>query len=123
MVQSLNTKIDLAIKGTAFMGILNYGNIMIGDRAFEFYDLRDNRKYIQIPWQEIHYVMASVMLGGRWIPRYSIQTKSGAIFTFSSKDPKKVLRTIRLYIEGDKMVRSLGFWDRVKRRFGFKDNQ
>jgi len=53
MVQSLNTKIDLVIKGTAFMGLSEYGQIMVGDKAFEFYHVQDNRKYIQISYQAL----------------------------------------------------------------------
>ena len=50
MVQSLNTKVDLTVNATSFMGLANYGKIMVGDKAFEFYDDQDVRKYIQIPW-------------------------------------------------------------------------
>ncbi|MDF7666703.1 DUF956 family protein [Orbaceae bacterium ESL0727] len=115
MVQSLNTKVDLTIKATAFVGFAEYGQIMIGDKAFEFYHKRDMRKYIQIPWSEVEFVTASVLLGGRWIPRYAIQTKQNGTFTFSSKEPKKVLKAIRVYIDSQKMVRSLGFFDVLKR--------
>lgn len=115
MVQSLNTTVDLVIKGTSFMGLSEYGDIMIGDKAFEFYHNRDSRKYIQIPWDEVDYVTASVLFMGRWIPRYSIQTKRNGTFTFASKDPKKVLRAIRVYIDGQRMVRSLGFFGVLKR--------
>ncbi len=48
---------------------------MIGDRGFEFYHAKDPRKFIQIPWEEVDYVLASVMFKGKWIPRYAIQTK------------------------------------------------
>ncbi|WP_392562792.1 DUF956 family protein [Orbus sturtevantii] len=117
MAQSLNTKIDLVIKGTAFMGLSEYGEIMIGDKAFEFYHTQDNRKYIQIPWDEIDYVIASVLFKGRWIPRYSIKTKRNGTFTFASKEPKKVLRAIRVYLDGKQMVKSLSFFDVIKRAF------
>lgn len=123
MVQSLNTKIDLVIKGTAFIGLTEYGEIMIGDQAFEFYHDRDIRKYIQIPWREVDYVTASVLFKGRWIPRYSIQTKCNGTFTFASKEPKKVLRAIRVYVDGKKMVRSLGFFDVIKRVFRRKNRK
>ncbi|MWN31444.1 DUF956 family protein [Gilliamella sp. Pra-s65] len=122
MVQSLNTKLDLTTQATAFVGFTEYGNIMIGDKAFEFYHKNDPRKYIQIPWDEVDYVVASVLLGGRWIPRYSIQTKKNGTFTFASKDPKKVLKAIRVYVDGQKMVRSLGFFDVLKRAF-FRKNK
>jgi len=115
MVESLNTQVDLVIDATSFMGLTGYGSVMIGDKAFEFYHSRDTRKFIQIPWEEVDYVIASVMFKGKWIPRYAIQTKQNGTFTFSSKQPKKVLRAIQQYIEPSHMVQSLSFFDVVKR--------
>ncbi len=115
MVQSINTKVDMVINATSFIGLAEYGKIMIGDKGFEFFNDRDQRKFIQIPWEEVDMVIASVILNGKWIPRYAIQTKKDGTFTFSSKRPKEVLRAIREYVEPDHMVRSLGFFDVVKR--------
>ena len=89
MVQSLNTKVDLTIDATSFLGINEYGKIMIGDKAFEFYNDRDQRKFIQIPWEDVDYVIASVMFKGRWIPRYAIRTKKNGTYTFSSKEAQE----------------------------------
>ncbi len=115
MVQSLNTKVDLVTAATAYTGLTDYGEIMIGDKGFEFYHGRDSRKYIQIPWEEVDYVIASVMFKGKWIPRYAIQTKKNGTYTFSSRKPKVVLRAIRNYVSPDHMVHSLSFMDVVKR--------
>lgn len=115
MVESINTKVDLVIDATSFMGLTEYGKIMIGDKGFEFFNDRDKRKFVQIPWEEVDLVIASVVLEGKWIPRYAIQTKKNGTFTFSSKEPKKVLRAIREYVDPDHMVRSLGFFDVIKR--------
>lgn len=115
MVQSLNTKVDLVIDATAYTGLTDYGQIMVGDNGFEFYNSRDTRKYIQIPWEEVEYVIASVIFKGKWIPRYAIETKQNGTFTFASKEPKKVLRAIKEYVPSDRMVQSLGFFDVVKR--------
>ena len=115
MVQSLNTKVDLVIDATAFTGVADYGKIMIGDKGFEFYNSRDTRKYIQIPWEEVDYVIASIMFKGKWIPRYAIRTKKNGTYTFASKDSKRVLRAVRNYVNPDHMVRSLSFFDVVKR--------
>jgi len=115
MVQSLNTKVDLAIEATAFTGFADYGKIMIGDKGFEFYNSRDSHKYIQIPWEEVDYVIASVLLKGKWIPRYAIRTKKNGTYTFSSKEATKVLRAVRNYVDPDRMVYSLSFFDVVKR--------
>ena len=64
MVQSLNTKVDLVVDATSFSGLADYGQIMIGDKGFEFYNSNDYRKFIQIPWEEVDYVIASVMFKG-----------------------------------------------------------
>ena len=81
----------------------------------EFYHAKDPRKFIQIPWEEVDYVLASVMFKGKWIPRYAIQTKKNGTYTFASKEPKRVLRAIREYIDPDHMVQSLSFFDVIKR--------
>ena len=88
---------------------------MIGDKGFEFYNSRDPHKFVQIPWDEVDYVIASVLLKGKWIPRYAIQTKKNGTYTFASKDAKKVLRAIRNYVDSERMVSSLSFLDVVKR--------
>ena len=124
MVQSLNTKVDLVIEATSFAGLADYGKIMIGDKGFEFYNSRDYRKFIQIPWEEVDYIIASIILKGKWIPRYAIKTKKNGTYTFSSKETKKVLRTMRKYVEPNHMVKSLSFFDVVKRAVKsiFKNN-
>jgi hypothetical protein len=115
MVQSINTKVDLVIDATSHMGISDYGRIMIGDKGFEFFNNRDARKFIQIPWEEVDYVIASIMFKGKWIPRYTIQSKRNGRYSFSSKEAKKVLRAIREYVDPKHMVQSLGFFDVIKR--------
>ncbi|MDT2595538.1 DUF956 family protein [Enterococcus dongliensis] len=115
MVQSINTKVDLTIDATSYLGVADYGKIMIGDKGFEFFNNRDARKFVQIPWEEVDYVVASVVFKGKWIPRYAIQTKKNGTYSFASKEPKKVLRAIREHVDPDHMVRSLGFFDVIKR--------
>lgn len=89
MVQSINTKVDLTIDATSYLGIADYGKIMIGDKGFEFYNNRDARKFVQIPWEEVDYVIASVVFKGKWIPRYAIQTKKAGPIRLPLKNLKK----------------------------------
>ena len=119
MVESLNSKVDLVVKGTSFASMSNYGEIMIGDKGFEFYNSRDSRKFIQIPWEEVECVIVSVLFKGKWIPRYAVRTKKNGTYAFSSKETKKALRTIRNYIDANNIVKSLSFFEVVKR--GFKN--
>ncbi len=47
MAKSINTKVDLTVDATWFRGIASYGKIMIGDRAFEFYNERNVEDYVR----------------------------------------------------------------------------
>ncbi len=114
-MQSQNTKVDLVIDGTSFLGLSSYGKIMVGDKAFEFYNSSNPKDYIQIPWNEIDYISASVIFKGRWINRFAIFIKSGQSLSFSSKDNKLLLRTIAKYIKKEKLVKSLSFTDVIIR--------
>ena len=38
MAQSQNTRVDFTIKATSYHGLTTYGDVMVGDRAFEFYN-------------------------------------------------------------------------------------
>lgn len=119
MVQSLNTQVDLVVDGISYQGLNAYGKIMIGDKAFEFYNNRKVADYIQIPWEEVDYVIASVLFKGKYIPRYAIRTKRSGTFSFASKTPKQVLRAINKYIPIDHMVHSLSFFQVLKRNISF----
>lgn len=124
MVQSINSKVDLVMAGTSYMGLTDYGKIMIGNKGFEFFNERDVNKYIQIPWDEVDKVIASVMFRGRFIPRFAIQTKKAGTFSFAAKDSKKLLRAMQKYVAPQNMVRSLTFFQVLRRNLShlFKMN-
>lgn len=115
MVESINSKVDLVMEGTSYIGLTDYGKIMIGNKGFEFFNDRDVNKFIQIPWDEVELVIASVMFKGRWIPRFAIQTKKDGTFSFSAKNSKKLLRAMQKYVAPEKMVRSRTFFQVLKR--------
>lgn len=115
MVQSLNTKVDFTIKATSYLGLANYGNMMVGDKALEFYNEKNLDDHIQIPWEEVDRVMASVMFKGKWIPRFAVVTKRNGNFTFSTRDNKALLRAVNKYIASENLVRSLSFFEIIKR--------
>ncbi len=112
MAQSQNTKVDLTIKATSFAGLGTYGDVMVGDVAFEFYNERNVEDYIQIPWDEIDHIAAEVV--GKKITRFAIFIKAGNHFSFSTRDNIKTLRAVREYVPEDKMVRSASFMDVIK---------
>ena len=71
MVQSINTKSELVIEGTAFMGMPAYGKIMIGDKGFEFFNEKNVRDFYQIPWNEVDWSLlpsSSKVSGSRALP-------------------------------------------------------
>lgn len=94
MAQSQNTKVDFTIHATSMLGLTTYGNIMIGDKAFEFYNEKNVQDFIQIPWTEIDRVEASVLFKKK-ISRFVIFTKEGMHFTFSTRDNIKTLKEVK----------------------------
>ena len=113
MAQSQNSSVDLAIKATSFQGLTTYGDVMVGNAAFEFYNERNPEDYIQIPWDQVDYVAAEV-LPGKKIARFAIFTKENGHFSFSTRDNKATLRAMRAYVPEDRLQRSLSFADVMK---------
>lgn len=120
MVRSLNSTVELTANATWFRGMPNYGKVMLGDKAFEYYNDKNVGDYVQIPWEEITYVIADVHFNGRYIPRFEIRTKKNGNFIFNTKDPKKTLRVMRNHIPANHMRRALSVGQKLKQRFTFK---
>ena len=80
MAQSQNTKVDYNCKATSLQGLSTYGDVLVGDRAFEFYNEKNPQDYIQIPWDEVDHVSASVVFGKR-VTRFAIFTRESGHFT------------------------------------------
>lgn len=113
MAQSQNSSVDLALKATSFQGLTTYGDVMVGNAAFEFYNERNPEDYIQIPWDQVDYVAAEV-LPGKKIARFAIFTKENGHFSFSTRDNKATLRAMRAYVPEDRLQRSPSFADVMK---------
>ena len=96
MVQSMNTKVDLTVKGTSYLGLTSTGKIMIGDQAFEYYNDRKVEDFIQIPWNQIDYIAASVYFN-RWINRFAIFTYESGHFSFACSQRGAIYCTKSLY--------------------------
>lgn len=117
MVKSINTAVELTVNATWYRGMPSYGQVMVGDRAFEFYNERNVGDYVQIPWNQITYVVADVHFGGRYIPRFEIRTKNSGNFIFNTRDPKKTLRAIREHVPADRLRKSLTVMQKLRRNF------
>lgn len=115
MIKSLNSNVDLTIAGNSFLGLGSYGKIMVGNRAFEFYNDRNINDFIQIPWEEVDYIAASVMFKGKYISRFVIFTKKNGKYSFSSKNNKKLLRAVNKYIDSKRLVKSDTFFSVISK--------
>lgn len=113
MAQSQNSTVDFTAKATSFQGLGTYGDVMVGNAAFEFYNEKNPEDYIQIPWGEVDYVAAEV-LPGKKISRFAIFTKENGHFAFSTRDNKACLRAMGAYVPADRLQRSPSFLDVVK---------
>ncbi len=109
--ESINTKVDLKIDATSFLGLSDYGFVLVGDKAFEFFDPKKESNFIVIPWNEIDHIAASVVTKKKYINRFVIFTKRNGKLAFSTKDNKKTLRAISQYIDSSKLVRSQSFME------------
>lgn len=115
MAQSQNSSVYYTEKATSFHGMGIYGSVMLGNKAFEFYNEKNPEDYIQIPWDEIDYVAASVLFGGKKIARFAIFIKgSESGFSFSTRDNKATLRAMREHVPEDRLLRSLNFFEVIK---------
>ena len=119
MVNSLNTTVDYTIKGTWFREGPIYGNILIGDQSFEFYNDTKLYDYIQIPWTEVTFVIADVYFGGKYIPRFEIRTKQNGRFRFSSRNSRNTLKIIQRKIPREKLRKAPSIISTLK--LGFKN--
>lgn len=116
MIKSQNKNIDLSIKARHLQGFTSSGDLVIGDKAIEYYNEKNPRDFIQIPWSEIELITAEVIFKKK-IPRFAIHTKQNGDFIFSTVDNKKTLRAINNYIPSEKLRKSLSFVDYIKRAF------
>ena len=112
MAQSMNSSVDLAIPATSYSGMGTYGNMMVGNKALEFYNERNPEDYIQIPWTEVDHIAAEVI--GKKIVRFAVFIKQGGHFDFSTRDNKATLHAVRAYVDPSKMVRSESFFDVIR---------
>ena len=95
-IDRLEAAIDKVIDDRRFFAYIQkheFEALLFSDnKGFEYYNGQKVEDYIQIPWEEVDYVIASVMFKGKYIPRFAIQTKRNGTFTFSANKTKELLR-------------------------------
>ncbi len=105
MAQSQNTRVEYSSKASSLNGLTSRGDVMIGDRAFEFYNERNVEDFIQIPWDQVDYVAAEV-LPGKKIARFAVFTKDNGHYSFSTRDNKAALRAVREHVPAERLQKS-----------------
>ena len=104
----MNSKVIFSTKANSLSGIFGNksGNILIGNKAFEFYNARNPEDYIQIPWGEIVRVRAQIFFKDKYIRGFFIDTKSSGSYNFVVKNAGKTLKTMRDFLGNEKIVRN-----------------
>ena len=108
MAISMNTKVLFTTKANSLSGMFGNknGNILVGDKAFEFYNNRNPEDYIQIPWGEIVRVRAQIFFKDKYIRGFFIDTKNSGTYNFVVKNAGKTLKTMRDFLGNEKIVRN-----------------
>ncbi len=113
MVQSLNTKTSTPFAAIAYVGLGSvYGKLLIGDKAFEFFNDANVEDAIQIPWDTIYHVEGVVSRNNK-IGRQIVvvlnrqgNSKRQNHLRFSSKESGKILKLVREHLGNDKVVKA-----------------
>lgn len=108
MAISKNTKVLFNTKANLLSGMIGNkrGDILVGDRAFEFYNEKNPEDYLQIPWEEIIRVRAQLFFRDKYIRGFFVDTKSVGTFNFVVKNAGKTLKTMRDFLGNEKIVRN-----------------
>lgn len=124
MAISKNTKVLFNTKGNLLSGMVGNknGDILVGDKAFEFYNSRNPEDYIQIPWEEIKLVRAQIFFNDKYIRGFFVDTKSAGTFNFVVKNAGKTLKTMRDFIGNEKIVRNKPLFS-IKNLFSRKKSE
>ena len=125
MVQSLNAKPDFMTKGNSFTGGLSpsFGMMMVGEKAFEFYSERNQMDYIQIPYDQIDFVMIQVLRKGKLIRTFIIHTKGQGNYKFNSSEEGKLLKAMSKYLAPEQLQKPRSFVRRTKLMIDYYKNQ
>lgn len=124
MAISKNTKVLFKTKGNLLSGMVGNknGDILVGDKAFEFYNSRNPEDYVQIPWEEIKLVRAQIFFNDKYIRGFFVDTKSAGTFNFVVKNAGKTLKTMRDFIGNEKIVRNKPLFS-IKNLFSRKKSE
>lgn len=117
MAQSLNTRSDFATEAIVYLGFAEYGKIMLGDNAFEFFNDKNVNKNIQFPWHTILRVEGDVSKSGKIGRHFAVVLQNGSKVRFSAKESGTVLKWMREYLGNEKVVKAPSFFKNISKIF------
>lgn len=108
MVESLNSRADFVTTSNWMSGGVmgRHGRILVGNKAFEFYNDRNPADFVQIPWGEIRQVRAIMLMKRGFIRGFFIDTKSAGTYHFVVSKAGQTLKAMRNYLAEEQLVRN-----------------
>lgn len=113
-----NSEIFYEIKGTAYLGVVENGKIILGDAGFEFEYKNPRRgQNIFFTWSSIKSAEVDVSISGKLGQQFSLILDTQAKVRFSSKDSGSILKKVAEYVGKENIVRAPSLLDPFRRAF------
>lgn len=113
-----NSEIFYETKGTAYLGVVENGKIILGDTGFEFEYKNPRRgQNIFFTWSSIKSAEVDVSISGKLGQQFSLILDTQAKVRFSSKDSGSILKKVSEYVGKENIVRAPSLLDPFRRAF------
>lgn len=113
-----NSEIFYETKGTAYLGVVVNGKIILGDAGFEFEYKNPRRgQNIFFTWSSIKSAEVDVSISGKLGQQFSLILDTQAKVRFSSKDSGSILKKVAEYVGKENIVRAPSLLDPFRRAF------
>ncbi|MCT1183216.1 DUF956 family protein [Lactococcus lactis] len=118
MLATNNSEIFYETKGTAYLGVVENGKIILGDSGFEFEYKNPRRgQNIFFTWSSIKSAEVDVSISGKLGQQFSLILNTQAKVRFSSKDSRSILKKVAEYVGKENIVRAPSLLDPFRRAF------
>ena len=113
-----NSEIFYETTGTAYLGVVENGKIILGDAGFEFEYKNPRRgQNIFFTWSSIKSAEVDVSISGKLGQQFSLILDTQAKVRFSSKDSGSILKKVAEYVGKENIVRAPSLLDPFRRAF------
>jgi len=113
-----NSEIFYETKGTAYLGVVENGKIILCDAGFEFEYKNPRRgQNIFFTWSSIKSAEVDVSISGKLGQQFSLILDTQAKVRFSSKDSSSILKKVAEYVGKENIVRAPSLLDPFRRAF------